>query len=105
MGSRATQPRGQWDPRTITGGNDSNGSETQPNGTITKWGKFTGKADNAACTFPVAFPNACFQVIVCNALNDNWTAETASYNLSAASFNLSWGGTHTGDIRYIAIGR
>lgn len=53
-----------------TGGNNSNGSMTLPNGVIFKWGRQFIVADNTTVSFPVAFPTSCFSLTIAEVVDD-----------------------------------
>lgn len=84
----------------------SAGSQPLPGGFIIKWGTSTG-ANNSFTTisFPVAFPNACFGVLVTgNNASELNHLTTGSY--TASSFGLSYAGSiaASGSGFWIAIG-
>ena len=94
----------------------STGSQTLPSGLIIKWGANTVGLPTAV-TFPVAFPHACFQVIVSeeNANAGTWGVGAPTVHGSQnptttgyTGWSLSWNGSawvgSTDSQTYIAIG-
>lgn len=49
---------------TSGGANASNGNQTLPGGYVMQWGNFTPPGSSATLTFPTAFPNYCFNVVL-----------------------------------------
>ena len=93
-----------FSPDPMTGGNDSNGTVTFPNGMIWKWGKVTRGANPTTVTFGTAFPNACFQAFVCGGQHmQGYDAQ--SHTITAASFKIYCSVTTGNPIRWFAVGR
>lgn len=101
-------PAAQMTPTSMTGGNESNGTVTLPNGLIMKWGD-KSVANSATISFATetgsAFPNNCFQVIGTKGSGGTWAGGTTIDNISNASFDIDWGGVATFVLRWFAIGR
>jgi hypothetical protein len=98
---------GQYSPIAQTGGNDSSGTRTAPDGTIEKWGSISASANtNTTNSFGVAFPNACF-LVVGSWADDNtsdWYAPKL-HSFTASSFKIrNTNGTEI-TARWRAIGR
>jgi hypothetical protein len=55
----------------VTGGNASNGRIIYPNGIIDQWGFINITGDSQTINFPVAFPNACFNIQLVGVRSDN----------------------------------
>lgn len=96
---------------------DTNGYQIMPGGLILQWGQVSsnGSEDTYTATFPIAFPNACLQVIPGVNLNNwsflvgaNFSAQVASTTRTEARLFLqgqnSGGGSGTVFLNYIAIG-
>lgn len=89
-----------------TGGTNSNGSLTLPNGIILKWGTQENIVDSTVVTFPVAFPNNCFSVQMTPVRDDvfpraiylkpGFTRTNFTIRISSSSGNMV--------INYFAIG-
>ncbi len=91
-------------PRTMAGADDSIGTITLPNGLIMKWGKKTISGGFTAVTFAAAFPNSCFQVIVCGGTSTSDPDEMAAHTISVNGFTIQHS-TQTNLARWFAIGR
>jgi len=106
----ATVGSGTTSPLAMTGSNDSIGEITLPNGFIMKWGKKTITGTDGTITFTTeglsAFPNACFQVIVCGGNSSSGTTQTIqSHTPTATSFKWHTGnGADLTPARWFAIG-
>lgn len=89
-----------------TGGTNSNGSMTLPNGVILKWGTQTAVNDGATVNFPVAFPSNCFSIQLTGVRDDvvdrafwlkpGFTTSSFVVRVNSSSSNMA--------INYIAIG-
>jgi len=92
------------DMDTIGRGNDSAGSTTFPNGLIMKWGKTTRTGVSTTVTFDTAFPNACFQTIVCGGVNND-SYDVAAYAISRSDFKIRAHDPSVTTLRWFAMGR
>lgn len=92
-------------PNPMTGGSNSNGSVTFPNGLILKWGLKTGMTgETTAVLFDTAFPNALFQVFAMAVDSSITECVHNVYSKSSTGFTIHH---HAGvtDAQYFAIGR
>lgn len=94
----------------------ANGYQKLPSGMIIQWGSFSSGNPSTA-TFPIAFPNACLNVVVCegNANSGTWGAGRPTTHgaqlptkTGYTSWAMQWSGSAwigaTLDQAYIAIG-
>lgn len=87
----------------------ANGWCKLPNGLTLQWGRtsVSGNTANASVSFPVAFSNACLQVVATQELSgvgesDNWGLGTTSPSTTAFRLTNGHGSAH--NFRWIAIG-
>lgn len=88
----------------MTGADDSTGTITFPNGLIWKWGKTTYVAADTTVTFGTAFPNACFQAIVCGG-QASQVYDIQAHTITAASFVIRAASNAGSPMRWFAVGR
>lgn len=93
----------------LTGsGNDSIGSMTLGNGVIVKWGNIaTIDGFVTPYSFAVAFPTACFNVIVCcdaAAGQSSFAASVINSTVTAAGFSVKQTSLANRNVRFFAIG-
>ena len=88
----------------MSGGNDSTGTVTLPNGLIMKWGKSTRTGATTTVTFAAAF-TACFQVIAQTANGSGGSINTAVTSVTAANFQFYTASSADSPVRWFAIGR
>jgi len=89
--------------------NSANGYLKLPGGLILQWGRFsaTSNSINQGKTFPLAFPNACRQVIASHELNNASFSDNCSIGTvtpSTTTFYLTNGLSQTTYFRMFAIG-
>lgn len=96
-----------FDPATQTGGNDSTGTVTFPNGLIMKWGRTNRTGDTTTVTFASAFPNACFQITANSGRSSGFNGDfdCCVHTPTAASFKIYHGDSNSGPFHWLAIGR
>lgn len=87
----------------------SNGYQKLPSGLIIQWGLNAAGTTSAgaAVTFPLAFPNACFQVIASDSGNQDYAygCGTPSKNGFVLTGGVAGGASYTnGAARWVAIG-
>jgi len=74
----------------FTGANQSlgtNGFQKFPGGMIEQWGAHTNSADNEFVSFPITFPNGCFNVTMTqNGANPNSSTNIGAYSLANNGF-------------------
>jgi hypothetical protein len=75
----------------------ANGWQRLPSGFIIQWGTFV---NTATVTFPIAFPNACFQAVLAHTFNGS-SNMSGVISVSATSFSSISSSTAN---RYIAVG-
>lgn len=94
----------------FTGSNQSlgsNGYQKLPGGLIVQWGNGNSSAGSLSVTYPIAFPNAIFQVVAVCAVTANIVAVVQSQSASGASILTHIGSTGAGAttvVRWFAIG-
>jgi len=78
-----------------------------PGGVIMQWGEVSVGGDSTATiTWPLTFPNACIQAVICHgyAAATGSDALAAIYNLSTTGATARNGTNSTSTMRYFAIG-
>jgi len=105
----ATVGAGAFDPLTMAGASDSNGTITLSNGLIMKWGKVASIAAGAnyTVTFATPFPAACFSAQVSlykTSATGTWVPSV--HTITAASIKIrNMSGVEAISARWFAIGR
>jgi len=92
----------------FTGGNQNTGTtgfQIFPGGLIIQWGRFLSVASSVQ-TFPIAFPNTCYGVIIQNQdlAGDN-ERESTPYDISSTQFRVRNSSHGIRNFIYYAIGR
>ena len=92
-----------WKRMLVSDGNsiEANGYTKISNGLVLQWGTTAELPHGGSCTFPITFPNGCFNVVLTGTTDGNWvvTAKTPSGFTYA---DASVAGAHA--VHYIAIG-
>ncbi len=96
---------GVFTPELMTGANDSDGTVTDPNGLILKWGKASRTGVDTTITFAVAFPNACFQAFAMGGTNADVLRHPSAYSPTTANFKVQCNDAAMTTFRWFAIGR
>jgi len=79
------------------------GSYTLPGGLIIKWGTCTSSTTPTTKTFPVAFPTACFSVVITPQRSSGTTYADGVTSVTASGFN-AYNGSGSITAYYLAIG-
>jgi len=78
-----------------------------PGGIILQWGQLSVPADGTATiTWPIAFPNACIQAVICygDALSTGTDALAAIYSLTTTTATARGGHNSGGTMRWFSVG-
>mgnify|MGYP001253980907 CR=1 FL=1 len=69
-----------------------------------QWGETGAGSGPVAVTFPIAFPNVCYQVVCCPGTNSG-IDNVGAYSISASGCTIDLGGGAEAPVRWIAVGR
>lgn len=107
----ATNPSGYTPLSNFNNSLVTNGYQKLPNGLIIQWGTYpTTVSTNGSFSFPLAFPNACFQVVGnYDVTGTNWSVFLQP--TSVTQFSANWQAVYTGggagastNLRIMAVG-